>query len=211
MSEKEISIYKITNIVNNYVYVGSTSRTLEQRLKAHLKPNNLKDAPNSLFYKDIEKYGRENFKIELLDTCFERHRFIIEEYWWNKLYKEGNCMYDIKRGATHSENTIQRIARLRNQEDKQEIYKTDEFKQKISEATSGENNGMFGKKDEEALNGRIVIAFYDKEHTKIYKTFPSVKVALIWLGIKGHTKLNQCCRTNELYHGYYWSKEWIDR
>ena len=67
------------------------------------------------------------------------------------------------------------------------------------------------KKDEEALNGRMVIAYSDIEHKNMKYQFPSVKVAMQFLGIKGHNGLNKACRENFLYHGYYWSKEWINR
>lgn len=120
-------------------------------------------------------------------------------------------MYEIKMGNSHSDNTKQRLSRLRNEEKRSETYHTEEFKDKISEKTSGELNGMWGKKDEEAINGRIVIAFYDKEHTQVFKRFVSVRTALQFLGIKGHVGLLKACRNNELYHGYYWRKEWIDR
>lgn len=207
----EISnIYKITNKVNGYIYVGSTNKSLNERFCEHMKPSKLYDNPNSLFYKDIKEYGKDNFKIELLDTCFERHRFIIEEYWWNKLYEENFLMYDIKRGNVHSKNTKQRISNMRNNRDNT-IYQNEEFRVKISEKTTGENNGMYGKKDEEALNGRIVIAYKDIDHKDIFKIFPSVKTALSFLGIKSHSKLNKSCRDNSLYYGYYWSKEWINR
>ncbi|MEI3172558.1 MAG: GIY-YIG nuclease family protein [Lachnospiraceae bacterium] len=211
--EKTCLIYKITNTINNYIYVGSTSRTLEERFQEHCKPSVSSEDhnPNSLFYKDIQQYGADNFKIELLDTCSERHRYILEEYWWHKLYDENFLMYEIKMGNAHSMNTKQRLSYLRNQEEKTEIYKTDEFKAKISEKTSGELNGMWGKKDEEAINGRIVIAFYDIEHTKKFKEFNSVKTALNFIGIKGHAGLLKACRENILFHGYYWTKEWIDR
>jgi len=163
--------------------------------------------PNSLFYKDIQKYGPENFKVETLDSCFERHRYIIEEYWWRKLYDENYLMYEIKMGNLHSKNTKQRLSDFRNREERIGIYKSDEFKNKISEKL----NGMWGKKDEEALNGRMVVAFYDKDHTQVYKEFNSVKTALQFLDVKGHLGLNRACRENSLYKGFYWIKEWIDR
>lgn len=208
--EKITNIYKITNAINNYVYVGSTYKTIEERLKEHLKPSTSKKSPNSLFYKDIKKYGKDNFKIELLDTCFERHRFIIEEYWWNKLFDEEFLMYDIKRGNALGENTKKRMSRLRNERDSS-VYESEQFKQKVSEKTSGDNNGMFGRKDEDAINGRMVVAYRDKEHKEMKHQFPSVKTAMAFLNIKCHTALNKACRGNKLYHGYYWSKEWIDR
>jgi len=207
MEDKLTKIYKVTNKINNFIYVGSTNRELEERLKDHLKPSNLKDNPNSLFYQDINTYGTENFEIDLLDTCFERHRFILEEYWWNKLYEESYLVYDIKRGASHSENTKQRIAKKRITRGNS-VYSSDNFKEKISKVSCGENNGMFGKKDEEAVNGRMVVAFYDKDFKEEFKTFPSVKVALNFLGIKAHVGLNEACRNETLYRGYYWKKEW---
>lgn len=211
MEEKLCSIYKITNRINGYIYVGSTSRDIETRYQEHFKPSIWDGNPNSPFYQDVQKYGKENFALELLDTCFERHRFILEEYWWHKLFEEHYLMYEIKMGNSHSDNTKQRLSRLRNEEKRSETYHTEEFKDKISEKTSGELNGMWGKKDEEAINGRIVIAFYDKEHTQVFKRFVSVRTALQFLGIKGHVGLLKACRNNELYHGYYWRKEWIDR
>ena len=242
ITEPICTIYKITNKINNFIYVGSTTRTIEERFIEHFRPSKWEDNPNSLFYADVEKYGKENFKVEALDTCFERHRFIIEEYWWNKLHNEKYLMYDIKRGSSHSSNTKQRLSDFRNRNERTGIYKSEQFKEKISEKTSGVLNGMWDKKDEDAINGRMVhfalsggrkcvlerplcsanpavemchmhmvIAFKDKEHTEIFKEFVSVKTALSFLGIKGHLGLNKACRKNTEYHGYYWTKEWIDR
>lgn len=209
MTEKISSIYKITNLQNNYIYVGSTNQPLKERFRHHCKPSAQTFNPNSKFYQDIQQYGKENFEIELLDTCFERHRFIIEEYWYKKLYKSGALMYEIKMGNSLSENTKQRIARLRNARDYK--YHTEEFKYHLSQSTSGELNGMYGRKDDKAVNGRMVLAYYDKEHTQIYKSFVSVKTALQFLGLKGHVGLMKACKDNKLYHGFYWVKEWVDR
>ena len=164
-----------------------------------------------MFYRELLFYGSNNFKIELLDICFDRHRFIIENHWYQKLSNEKNQMYEIKMGANHSTNTKQRLSFIRNSPENAQKYKTENFKNKISLATSGENNGMYGKNNDNAVNGRIVIAYYDKECTKIFKIFNSVKMALKFLGIKGHAKLTQSCRTNAEYYNYYWKKEWINR
>ena len=210
--ENLINIYKITNLKTKYVYVGSTKKTIEERFKEHCKPSNVNHIgnENSELYKDIQKQGVQDFKIELLDTCFERHRFIIEEYWWNKLFEEEYLMYDIKRGNSHSHNTKQRIALKRKLKDKDK-YNSEEFKYHVSVATSGDRNGMYGKKDEEAINGRIVVAYYDKVHTKIFNEFVSQKVALQYIKVNGHSGMNKACKENSLYHGYYWCKEWVNR
>ena len=211
IEENLINIYKITNLKNNYIYVGSTSKSIQERFREHCKPSTWKKSPNSNFYKDIEKYGKESFEVELLDTCFERHRYIIEQYWWNKLFEEEYLMYDIKMGSANSHNTKQRIALSRSSEDRDKTYHTEDFKYHVSLATSGELNGMYGKKDENAINGRIVVAYRDKEHTEKAYEFISQKVALKFLNIKGHIGMNNACKNNTLYYGYYWTKEWINR
>ncbi len=58
------SLYKITNKINNKVYIGITKRTLSQRFNTHVY-----DAKNYThkLANSIKKYGRDNFKIELLE------------------------------------------------------------------------------------------------------------------------------------------------
>lgn len=57
-------IYKITNKVNNKVYIGQTRYTLEFRWRQH---QHKKD--NTYFHNAIHKYGIENFNLEILEEC----------------------------------------------------------------------------------------------------------------------------------------------
>lgn len=57
-------IYKITNKVNNKVYIGQTRYTLEFRWRQH---QHKKD--NTHFHNAIRKYGPENFSVEVLEEC----------------------------------------------------------------------------------------------------------------------------------------------
>ena len=63
---KICNIYKITNKINNYVYVGSTSRTLEERFQEHCRPSSSDEShnPNSIFYKDIQNRGQASNRIK---------------------------------------------------------------------------------------------------------------------------------------------------
>lgn len=75
-------VYKITNILNNKVYVGITSRTIEERFKEHKYKIN--ERKHLHLYSSMIKYGKENFKVEELEKCnsleelFERERVWIE-------------------------------------------------------------------------------------------------------------------------------------
>lgn len=57
-------IYKITNKVNNKSYIGQTRYTLEFRWRQH---QHKKDG--SKFHNAIQKYGPENFNVEILEEC----------------------------------------------------------------------------------------------------------------------------------------------
>ena len=61
-------IYKITNVLNKKNYIGITSRGIEVRFKEHLAAARYgKD--KYPFHSALKKYGEENFKIEVIDTC----------------------------------------------------------------------------------------------------------------------------------------------
>lgn len=56
-------IYKITNLINNKIYIGKTVRTLEIRWKEHLQYSKKENTP---LYQAIRKYGKDNFSIEVI-------------------------------------------------------------------------------------------------------------------------------------------------
>ncbi len=60
-------IYKITNLVNNKIYIGQTIKTAEERLKQHIYAAT-KHITNTHLSYAIRKYGQDNFKIEIIDT-----------------------------------------------------------------------------------------------------------------------------------------------
>ena len=60
-----IGIYKITNLINNKVYIGQ-SINIEKRWTRHKSDSKHKHEP---LYKAIRKYGLENFKFEVIEEC----------------------------------------------------------------------------------------------------------------------------------------------
>lgn len=68
-------IYKITNLIDNKVYIGLTTRTVEARWKEHCRHGSqqIDDA--------IQIYGIENFEIETLEECDESILDDREKYW----------------------------------------------------------------------------------------------------------------------------------
>ena len=78
------NIYIIKNKINDKVYVGKTSKSIDERFKAHIK-DCVKFSHRKL-YKDMIEFGCENFYIENLDTtdnnnsASELENFYIKKY-----------------------------------------------------------------------------------------------------------------------------------
>lgn len=77
-------IYKISNDINDQIYIGQTRGTLESRLKEHLYDAKV-NKDNSKFHKAIRELGSEHFSISMIEECpteylNERERFQIAYY-----------------------------------------------------------------------------------------------------------------------------------
>lgn len=59
-------VYKITNLVNNKFYIGSTVDSFKVRLRAHFNKLRINKHPNKHLQGSFNKYGEENFEISLL-------------------------------------------------------------------------------------------------------------------------------------------------
>lgn len=70
-NEKICGIYKITNLVNGKVYIGK-SVDIENRWKQHLVKAR---TCQFVLYKAMRKYGVDNFKFEVVETCTEAELF----------------------------------------------------------------------------------------------------------------------------------------
>ena len=72
-------IYKITNLINNKVYIGKSEVSIEQRWEAELKYG-----LNEHFNRSVKKYGIENFKFEIIieteENINELEKKFIKEY-----------------------------------------------------------------------------------------------------------------------------------
>lgn len=77
-------IYKITNTATGKIYVGQTTKTLEERLNRHFY-RATKENCQRKFYDEILNYGRNSFVIELIEECPDEYANTVESYWIYKL------------------------------------------------------------------------------------------------------------------------------
>lgn len=96
-TEKELVttiIYKITNVKNNKVYIGQTTRSVEERWKSHLRhaflSNREKDL-NVKLYKMMRAEGIDHLKLDILETVVgSRHDGDKAEINWIEKYDSTN-------------------------------------------------------------------------------------------------------------------------
>lgn len=72
-------IYKISNTINDKVYIGQTSGSVEDRFKEHLNMSYYNDS--APLYRAIKRHGRENFYIEIVEECLIDNLNEREVYW----------------------------------------------------------------------------------------------------------------------------------
>ena len=74
-------IYKITNIINEKVYIGKTINPIEHRWREHCSEYNKNKNEKRPLYNAMKKYGVENFKIEEIEKCSLHELNERERYW----------------------------------------------------------------------------------------------------------------------------------
>lgn len=63
------NIYMIKNNINKKIYIGQTSKTIEERFKQHIIDSKKEKCLKRDLYIDINKYGVDKFDIYLLEIC----------------------------------------------------------------------------------------------------------------------------------------------
>ena len=127
-------IYKITNLQNNKIYIGQTSKSIEFRFNLHIR-NSKKESYRIKQPVDmaIYKYGVDNFEIKLIDIAHDKKELSSKERFWISFYNSTDNIigYKITDGGEGG-NTYQ----FKSKKDMDKIKKT------ISIKNTGRTNGM---------------------------------------------------------------------
>lgn len=96
-------IYKISNDVNDLVYIGQTKREdIMIRFKEHYYYAHTKDGKYRAFGKAINEIGFEHFKIEVLEEC-DQSMLNEREIYWISYYDSYNHGYNMTPGGQQGE------------------------------------------------------------------------------------------------------------
>lgn len=95
-------IYKITNQINNKMYIGQTRTPIKVRMYKHY--NNAKKANTGIDFA-IQKYGKHNFKVEQICECSNQKLDDLEKYYI-KYYDTYNNGYNLTTGGQSSTSQL---------------------------------------------------------------------------------------------------------
>lgn len=110
-------IYLVTNLINGKQYTGQTVRTINKRFAGHISDK------TTYMSRAINKYGKENFKIEQIDVAYNQEELDLIEgvymAWFNTLAPNGYNIQKIISGqGKHSEETKRKMSVLANTPEK---------------------------------------------------------------------------------------------
>ena len=130
-----VGVYKITNIINNKVYVGSAF-DINVRWCKHLNELKKNKHHSSKLQRAFNKYGLPNFKFDVIEACDKKVLLEREQYYLdlnNSFYSGYNCTLIVNHpmsGKFHSEET-------KNKMRKKHGPMSEETKKKLSDLNIG--------------------------------------------------------------------------
>ena len=134
-------IYKTINIINNFIYIGQDKNNNPNYYGSGLILNNA-----------IKKYGKENFKKEILEYCNSKEQLNQKEIYWINFYNSTNrnIGYNITMGGSGGDT-------ISKHPDRNEIVR------KISIANKGK---LIGYKHTEETKLKNSLAHKGKKQTE---------------------------------------------
>lgn len=159
-------IYKITNNINNKVYIGQTTRTVSIRYKNHLY--NAQRGRREHLYEAIRTYGGNNFSVETLAEAFSKEKLDELEIYYIAFYESRNPQkgYNIALGGgrgllgyNHSLESKKKIS-----EASKALIRTPEHCKKISESQKGHANHIQGKEERDKRSKSLKRAYLEDRH-----------------------------------------------
>ena len=188
---KKCGIYKITNIINNKIYIGQ-STNIYCRLVKHIWSLDNGKSCNQHLQNAWNKYGKQNFKFEIIMEC-QKNELNKEEIIFIAKYNsiDKNNGYNIKIGGEYntsfSTETKKSISE-RQMGDKNHRYgkkTSEETLKKLSKSLSGENNPNYGKHWSQEIKNKISNSLLGDKNPNYGKKRSKETIEKMRLAMKG--------------------------
>jgi len=159
-------IYKITNAINNKIYIGQTISTLNNRANKH-KNESISGRKKNYFNLAIVKHGFDNFVFEEIDSADSQEELDYMEVYWIKFFNSNNRTYGynlanggrVNRGFKKTDDQKRKIS-----ECVKKLWQRNEHREKIAKTVNeGYRNNRItphnkGKTLSEITKNKISIA-----------------------------------------------------
>lgn len=212
---EEYTIYKITN-KDKVIYIGC-SRVFNKRKTDHLRSFKHSYSHSRNMYEHFQLDDIDIVPIECIYTTFEEARK-IEQKWieYYNTFKDGynaspygNTVFinHTEEFKNRQKNRMKINNPMFNEESKNKMKQklrshwTKEKRDEQSNRLKGRPNKNKGK------NTSGLKVYMCDSNGNILKEFISVRVALNYLGVRGHVSLYRAIKNKTLYKGHYWKKE----
>jgi group I intron endonuclease len=161
-------IYQTTNLINGKKYIGKD-----------IKNNPYYIGSGTLLKKAIKKYGKKNFKKEILEYCNNKEHLVEREKYWleyfdvennNNFYNKTNKPFG---NSGLSEETKKKISKARigkklSEETKEKISKA-RTGIKSKEYKKGKNHGNYKKSKTKEHKTNMSLSRIGKKHSEEWK------------------------------------------
>lgn len=219
-----IGVYQIKNLITNKTYIGSSTK-LNMRKNKHFSDLKLNKHKNQHLQNSYNKYGKENFKFNILYTCDTINDLILAEQIFINVFKPEYNIRTIAKNnsgfkhtvATKKKMSLSSLGHPCTKETKRKIGNANKgnkhnigrkmssvTKEKIRKIHIG-NKYSLGRKQsrEEVLKRMKSVIQYDL-NGNIIKEYESVLAAT--KAIKGSSgNITKCCKgILNTYKGYKW-------
>ena len=208
-------IYKIINNINNKIYVGKTNLTIQERFNQHCRDSQKISEQTRPLYRAMNKYGIENFTIELIEECPTDLASFKEQYWigYYKGYENG---YNATKGGDGIQlfNHFEIAKKLKEILNPKEVAKLYGCSLDTIYIIAKEYNIKLPQGGQDNINSKKEVYQYDKITKKCLNSFESVQKASEWLlkeniihtlnsGVRSH--ISEAARgIRKTAYGYIW-------
>ena len=106
-------IYKVTNLVNQKIYIGQSINSLDHRKNQHYKESKYHKNDTTYFHNALKKYSEKNFIWEILEEVSSLEELNSREIYWINYYQSTNkeIGYNLKLGGNNGGKCCDRTKR----------------------------------------------------------------------------------------------------
>lgn len=209
-------IYKIWNDVNDKLYIGKTTDTIQNRFEKHKRDAIRIRNEQRPLYNAMNKYGSEHFYIELIEEC-PLEELAKKEIYWIGYYDTYHNGYNATLGGDgkilYDYNLIiQLFEEGLTETEISQILKCD-----VSVVRKALQDANYNTRSNQIKKVSKQVAMYDKTTNQLLKVFDSQIEAGRWLQQNNYTtekraesisaRIGQVCSgQRKTAYGYKWAR-----